>query len=574
MAKGNGPLKAKLHRIPEAALASHIALVGKTGSGKSYAAQGVAERLIEDKQRVCIIDPMDRFWGLRLLANGRPGPLPDIVIFGGQRGDLPLSATHGAAIAEIVGTTTTPVILVTRLMTVADRTRFFTDFAETLVRKNTGPLHLLIDEAHLFMPQQGAKVAGGVPAMLHAGNNLVALGRGIGLKIMLLSQRPAKLHKDSLTQVETLVAFRLIAPQDRNAIREWIREWAEESYGNELLASLPSLPTGFAWIWSPELGLLSDIAFPRIHTFDSGKALPPGAPAPVLRPIDLEAVSQQLAQVAEDAIANDPRRLKARVADLERQLASNNQVKSEVDPQAIAEAEGRGYERGHRAAIEELVSQLAEAWLPETHKSITQAVERELQAMRGRFADLLPPVELPPSKPAPRFEVVAANPITNKRQPYTTELPRGPRLCLIAIAQHKDGVTRSQLTVLTSYKRSTRNAYINHLVSLGYAALTGDDRVIATRGGVAALGADYEPLPTGPALRAYWLTKLPEGERRVLEVLIRAYPDDLQREAIDEPTGYKRSTRNAYIARLVSRELVEFGASSGLRATARLFDNG
>lgn len=132
--------------IPDAALEQHIALLGKTGSGKSLTSQGLVERLIEEKCRVCIIDPTDRYWGLRLLADGKNPSGYEPVIFGGQHADLPLSAAHGAAIAEIVGTTSTPVIIATRLMTVSERTKFFTDFAETLLRKNQGSLHLVIDE--------------------------------------------------------------------------------------------------------------------------------------------------------------------------------------------------------------------------------------------------------------------------------------------------------------------------------------------------------------------------------------------------------------------------------------------
>ena len=46
-------------------------------------------------------------------------------------------------------------------MTVSDRTRFFTGFAESLVRTNRGELTLIVDEAHLFMPQAGARTGGG-----------------------------------------------------------------------------------------------------------------------------------------------------------------------------------------------------------------------------------------------------------------------------------------------------------------------------------------------------------------------------------------------------------------------------
>jgi hypothetical protein len=516
---------------------------------------------------------MDRFWGLRLLANGASSGL-DVVIFGGQRGDLPLAATHGAAIAEIVGTTSTPVILVTRQMTVADRTRFFTDFAETLVRKNSGPLHLVIDEAHLFMPQQGAKVAGGVPAMLHAGNNLVALGRGIGLRIILLSQRPAKLHKDSLTQVETLVAMRLIAPQDRNAIREWIREWADEHTGAALMASLPSLPTGSGWLWAPELDILREIKFPRIHTFDSGKALAPGTPAPVLRPLDIGAVSRQLAQVAEEAAANDPRRLKVRIADLERQLAAANAGAKVNMPDELAIAEERGAARGRREVMERV---------PAMGRTLTDAIVREIGRQLGGLAEPDVPRGTPgytePLYGTGRGRAVAAASRLRDEQPiahpvralFKPALPHGLRTCLIAVAQHRDGIDRDQLTVLTGYKRSTRDAYIRKLLGRGDVAVVGDGRVIATQAGVAELGEDYQPLPTGAGLRDYWLNRLPDGERRVLEVLLQAFPNGLLRADIDVTTGYKRSTRDAYLRRLITRRLVEFGGS-GMRASSRLFD--
>jgi hypothetical protein len=130
-------------------------------------------------------------------------------------------------------------------MTVGARTRFFTEFAEALHRVNSRPLHLIIDEAHLFAPQ------GRVPdpqsgRMLHAANNLVSGGRARGLRIMLISQRPAKLHKDSLTQVETLIALRLIAPQDRAAVEDWIGEWADPKQVREVIACrhLPAAPAG------------------------------------------------------------------------------------------------------------------------------------------------------------------------------------------------------------------------------------------------------------------------------------------------------------------------------------------
>jgi hypothetical protein len=340
------------HPIPAEALAYHIAILGKTGSGKSNAAKVVAEDLMSRGERVCAIDPTGTWWGLRLDAGGKKPSPHQVAIFGGSHADLPIGATHGAAVAEAIGTSSTSAIIDTRLMKVGERTKFFTDFAETLLQRNRGPLHLIIDECHVFMPQ------GKVPdpqsgMMLHAANNLVSLGRGIGLRIILISQRPAKVHKDSLTQVETLVAQRLIAPQDRRAIEDWIGEWAGPKQGAEVLYSLPSMKTGDAWIWSPELGHLERARFSLAKTFDSGRPRI-GEAGPELQPIDLTALKGKLTTVEAEFKANDPKALRAEIAALKRQLASQPVEKINTpDPAATEEAEKRGYAEGYRAGRDE-----------------------------------------------------------------------------------------------------------------------------------------------------------------------------------------------------------------------------
>jgi DNA helicase HerA-like ATPase len=63
--------------FPKAALAQHIAVLGKTGSGKSYAVRGIVEGLLDDSARVCIIDPTGAWNGLRSSATGKSRRRPD-----------------------------------------------------------------------------------------------------------------------------------------------------------------------------------------------------------------------------------------------------------------------------------------------------------------------------------------------------------------------------------------------------------------------------------------------------------------------------------------------------------------
>jgi hypothetical protein len=74
------------------------------------------------------------------------------------------------------------------------------------------------------------------------------------------------------------------------------------------------------------------------------------------------------------------------------------------------------------------------------------------------------------------------------------------------------------------------------------------------------------------ALQEYWLAKLPEGEGKVLEILIGAHPRAVDRDSIDRQTGYKRSSRDAYIQRLKARQLVEIVGRGEVKASEVLFE--
>jgi uncharacterized protein DUF87 len=344
-----------LSRIPADVLKNHIAVVGKAGSGKTYAVKGTAEALIDDGERVCIVDPTGAWSGLRSSATGKSGGYP-VVIFGGNHADLPLNAAHGEAIAEVVATSKDPVIIDTSMMRVGERTRFMATFAEAIFRLNKGPLHLFIDEAHVFAPQ--GKVADPQSAMmLHAVNNLVSMGRVRGFRIVLISQRPAKLHKDSLSQVEVLVAMRMIAPQDRGAIEDWIKDNARDGQDKEILSSLAELPTGTGWIWAPELKILDKIKFGKIKTYDSS-ATPDGqAESVVFRAIDKSSIELRLKAISVEAVENDPARLKRRVAELEAQIRKERD-QPPVSADELKAAEEHGYVKGSAFAFETVLSEL------------------------------------------------------------------------------------------------------------------------------------------------------------------------------------------------------------------------
>ncbi len=562
--------------IPQEALKSHIAILGKTGSGKTTAAKGMIEGLLDASERVCIIDPTGAWHGLRSSANGKSAGYA-VVIFGGEHGDWPLVANAAEGIADVVGTSNTPCVIDTSQLRTRERTQFFADFADAIMRKNKGPLHLVVDESHLFMPQ------GKVPdpqagVMLAAGNNMVSGGRSRGLRITLITQRPAKLHKDALTQVETLIAMRLIAPQDRKAVEEWIKDNADLDKGREIMTSLATLKTGNGWIWSPELNVLERIAFPRCRTFDSSAA-PNGDDSKIkLATIDRDAIAARLQTSAEQVVANDPVKLRQRIAELQREL--NKPKDMAVDASVLEAAEKRGFERSNkfsadaqaavisvlRSEFEELENRFSAAFLttlnslappsPIAYAVHPQNVKRSLATEKAIGQMVKHAHET----------IRTQNPVTRNTG---SDLPKGETAVLSACIQFPNGLRREQLTVLTAYKRSSRDAYIQRLREKGYVDMSGD-LVTATDDGIAAL-PDVQPLPTGEALQEYWLQRLPEGERKILTALIEDYPNTVERQQLDKSTGYQRSSRDAYLQRLGAKQLVEFVGRGEVKASQELF---
>lgn len=211
--------------LPPAALEAHVAILGKTGSGKTYRAKGYVEDLLREGRRVVILDPTDAWWGLRSNAAG-DGPGFPITVFGGSHADVPINEHAGEALGELLGREPINAIISLDGMGRGEMHRFAERFLEALYRVNQQPVYLILDEADEFAPQSGER---GTERLLGATDRIVRRGRKKGFRVWMISQRPAVLNKNVLTQANTLIAMRLPASQDRKAIEAWIKGQADEA---------------------------------------------------------------------------------------------------------------------------------------------------------------------------------------------------------------------------------------------------------------------------------------------------------------------------------------------------------
>lgn len=252
--------------LPDEAVTQTFAILAKRGVGKTYTASVMVEEMLTNHLHVVIVDPIGVWYGLRTSANGKSPGFP-VIVAGGEHGDVPLESTSGQLIANLIVDKGLSLVIDLSLMRKNEQKRFMVDFAETLYHKNRTALHLVLDEADEFAPQ---RPMANDARMLGAIEDLVRRGRARGIGVTLITQRPAVLNKNVLTQIEVLVAMRLTSPQDRSALNDWVKYHADAESSQEMITELPTLPVGTAWFWSPGwLDIFKKVAIRKRKTLDS-----------------------------------------------------------------------------------------------------------------------------------------------------------------------------------------------------------------------------------------------------------------------------------------------------------------
>ena len=250
-------------KLPLSSATRTFAILAKRGAGKTYTAGVMAEEFYKNNIPFVVFDPIDVWWGLRFAENGKDKGLP-VVVFGLEHADIKLDRDMGRRIAQAVVRENVSVVISTFGLPKVAQRHLIAEFAEELLNINNTPRHIFVEEAHEFVPQ---RVQGGMTKVFSTVESLVTMGRNRGLGVTLINQRAATVNKDVLTQLDTLIALRSIGPQDRKALKEWVETHSAEGDFDKFMESLPTLPTGEAWIWSPEfMGVFEKIKIRKRET--------------------------------------------------------------------------------------------------------------------------------------------------------------------------------------------------------------------------------------------------------------------------------------------------------------------
>jgi hypothetical protein len=527
--------------LPIDAVTQTFAILAKRRAGKTYTGLVMAEEFVAAELPFIALDPLGAWWGLRSSDDGKSEGLP-VVIIGGSHGDVPLEHTAGKVVADLV--VDHPGYYIVDLSLTAsnaEQDRFACDFAERLFRRKEqkrAPLHLFVDEADSFAPQRPMP---GQQRMLGAFEALVRRGGIRGIGTTLITQRPAVLNKNVLTQTECMIVLQMPAPQDQDAVEDWVKGNGTDEQRKQFMESLASLQKGQAWVWSPSwLEVFKIVDIRRRRTFDSSATPKHGeskTPQKIAR-VDLEWLTGEIKATAERAKENDPQQLRKQIAELhhnnktlfERSLSLERdleRLKDKPEVPALSKAQSVLL-----ANIDENFMRWSQAL--EACQREGKEIAEQLKAVRK---SLTIPMLVQPVLPETLEVWQKQMSHVQGRVIENGKIPKCEREILRALAQYPQGRSREQIAILTGYSVSS-GGFANALATLRTADLITRTNPIGITDKGKTHVTDVSPLPTGHDLAKIWLNRLPKCEREILHYLMHLYPEGDSRENIAVNTHY------------------------------------
>jgi hypothetical protein len=421
--------------------------------------------------------------------------------------------------------------------------------------------------------------------LVGAWSKLIKQGRNRGIGMTVISQRSAVINKDVLTQLDNLIPLRTTSPQDRKAIEGWVQHHA---LGEDIVDGLPTLEDGEAWLWSPYwLKKVEKFRFHQRRTFDSGATpeLGKGRPSARLADIDLSKLQEEMAETVQKAEASDPKKLTARIKQLERELAAaSNDSTTPTVVEKVVEVEVVP------PALLELIDMLDGA-LRSANESLQEVLGPSLQfahqastAARGLPGGTTRPAsgtsrrtESAPKSPSRRSQAPAPRtpsaPIEAPIVETDAKLGLAERKIIAVLMAHGGERTKRQVALQTTYAIGGGgfNNALGKLRSAGIISAGEPIRLLAVPEGYEPpSGFEADGVPSGgKEMLDYWLNlsgpgKLGKAEKLILQALWDAGEDGLDKAALAEETGYAAvgGGFNNALGKLRTLELIEGGGRS------------
>lgn len=353
----DGPNAGDQVRLPVVDLLTGRGFVtGKSGSGKSNSASVIAEKLLDRGFALLVVDIDGEYYGLKEQY--------EILHVGAdEECDIQVGPEHAEKIVTLALENNVPIILdVSSYLDESEAAELLKAIARQLFTKEKKlkkPFLLIIEEIHEYIPEGGG--------LDECGRMLIKIGkrgRKHGLGIVGVSQRPADVKKDFITQCDWRCWHRLTWNNDTKVVRRVLSGTYAEA--------VESLADGEAFLRADWASEIRRVQFDRKQTFDAGAT--PGLEEferPDLKPVDTDLVSE-LQEITEEEhhreaeierLEAELAQKKARIETLERDLEEARDLRRMADEFASALFDHPGHSRAQIDAVDRA------RWRKTTHES-------------------------------------------------------------------------------------------------------------------------------------------------------------------------------------------------------------
>jgi hypothetical protein len=306
-----------------------------------------------------------------------------------------------------------------------------------------------------------------------------------------------------------------------------VEENATIAEQKEVLSSLAKLRDGQAWFWCPSLDVIKCVQVRKRESFDSSAAPKPGQTYTTkkLTEIDLGLLKGKLAASIERSRQDDPKILKAKIVELEKQL------KTKAAPALPPE----------RVEVPIVLDeQTQELW----------EILGELSSVKDSLAVELSKVS-PAQKPKILQAPVKTKPLLMARAPAKPPEPKVADGFTVTKTHQKildalawwemvgvEMVERGALAVIAGYTVSGHfTNMLSELRSMGLITY-GDNSTV----GLTGYGQEQAAFPAAAGtleeLHAAWEKKISPSPWKILKVVIDNYPTQWSKEDLAEASGY------------------------------------
>lgn len=485
----NGDLTIDLPKLLE----TRMLVQSNSGGGKSWALRRLLEQTAPLAQQI-VIDVEGEFTTLREKF--------DYVICAPQDGDAAATPQTATILAKKLRELRVSAILDIHDLKAHERHAFVRRFFDALMqapREHWSPALVILDEAHLFAPEQGN--AESVSAVI----DMATRGRKRGLALIAATQRLSKLHKDVAAELLSKLVGRTGLDVD-------VRRAADElgMTGRDAMASLRDLQPGEFFAFGPALSrTIKKLQIGKVQTTHPkvGDRLAIRTPAPSRKVIK---ILQELADIPKEAEeeALTLERLRADNTALKRQLATGKTVRQGPTDEEL------------RTRIERAVSAVREGY-EKTLRSISALINKGTRM----------PEQSLPAPVSTRIKVTAPAPAT--RAPASPDGITPPQQRILDAMAKLEALGLSELhkTQVAAVAGVFPNSgsYANNLGRLRTLGL-----IDYPQGGLVAFtntGRDQSrpvtEMPTLEDLHEAWLSIVTQPQQRILREVIAEYPNHL-----------------------------------------------